>query len=331
MRRQLIVIGCLLLALIAAPLGAARAQDGLSPEQQGAVDSARRAVEGFFALDTYTVNHTQSMAQAINVSLAGEGITIDQQIDQQGATTTDRQGDNRFDNQSSTLDQTLTQTLRSADGAQEQSVTVEQTLEMVVVDDRAYLRVSSEDPMLASAFPEGWHDITQGAEAFPGMEMYDIEQLLSTTSTAFTAEMFTVLFDAIAEVEMLEPETVDGMTAERVRLVLDPELAFSGEGAAGLREMFNSAALPLDVEGIIDLIFTDDDTYYEITLLFGADDETLYGYDVILNMDIDIPGEMVTDPSLAGAEMSLAQDSESSLRFTNLNEPAAISAPELEE
>lgn len=331
MRRQLIVIGCLLLALIAAPAGAARAQDDFTPEQQAALESARRAVEGFFALETYTADHTQMIDQTIGVSLGAEAITIDQQIDQQGTTVTERQSDNRFDNQSSGLEQTIMQTLSGALPEQEQSMTLAQTLEMIVVDDRAYLRVSSEDPMFAGIFPEGWQDITGGADAFPGMEMYDIEQLLNSTSTAFSEAMFDVLFDAVTEVELLDPETVDGATAERVRLVLDPATAFSGENSAALRDMFNSAALPLDVDGLIDLIFTDEDTTYEITLFLGDEDETLYGYDVILNMDIVIPGELVTDASLAGAEMSLTQDSVSTLRFTDLNEPAAISAPELEE
>jgi hypothetical protein len=332
MHRKLISIGCLLLALIAVPFGAARAQDGgFGAEEQAALDSARSAVETFFTAQTYTVSHTQSLAQQIAVSLGTEAITIDQTIDQQGTTTSERQPDNRFDNQTSTLDQTITQTLRGAQPGQEQTLSLAQTLDMIVLDDRAYLRITTDDPQLAGFFPEGWVDITEGAEAFPGMELYDIEQLLASNSSEFSAEMFEALFGAVSEVELLESETVGDVTARRVRLVLDPVVAFSGEGSASLREMFNAAALPIDVDGLIEVIFTDEDTHYEITLLLGDEDGALYGYDVILDMDIAIPAELVTDPSLAGAQMSLAQQSVSTLRFSNLNEPADISAPPLEE
>lgn len=331
MHRQFIVIGCLLLALIAAPAGAVLAQDGFSPEQQAALESARRAVEGFFALETYTAGHTQTLDQAIGVSLGAQAITIDQQIVQQGSTVTERQADNQFDNQSGTLNQTITQSLRGSEAGQEQTLTVSQTLELIVFDDRAYLRVSSDNPQVTAFLPEGWQDITEGADAFPGMELYDIEQLLATTSTEFSAEMFDTLFGAVTEIELLEPQTIDGATAESVRLVIDLEAALSSETAAGLRDLFSSAALPLDVDGFIDLMYTDEDTTYEITLFFGAEDGPLYGYDVRLAMDIAIPSELVTDPSLAGAEMSLAQESVSMFRFTNQNEPAAISAPALGE
>ena len=332
MHRKLIGIGCLLLALVAAPLGGALAQDGgFSPEEQAALDTAQSAVESFFTAQSYTVDHTQSLAQEINVSLGAEAITIEQQIDQQGTTTNERQPDSRFDNQTSTLDQTITQTLRGAEAGQEQTLSLAQTLEMIVLDDRAYLRVTTDDPQMAGFFPEGWQDITEGADAFPGMEVYNMEQLLASSSSEFSAEMFAVLFGAVSEIELLEPETIGEATAQRVRLVLDPSAALSGEGANSLREMFNTAALPLDVNGLIELIFTDEDTHYEITLLFGAEDGQLYGYDVTLNMDIAIPAELLTDQTLAGADMSLAQESVSALRFTGLNEPAAISAPLLEE
>lgn len=329
MHRQFIVIGCLLLALIAAPAGAAFAQDGFSPEQEAALETDRRAVDGFFALETYTVAYTQTLHQAIGVSLGAQAITIDQQIEQQGTTITERQAGNRFDNQFGTVDQTVTQTLSGDEIGQEQTVTLTQTLEMIVLDDRAYMRLASDDPQVSAFFPEGWQDITENA--IPGMEMYNMEQLLATTSTAFSAEMFDALFGAVAEIELLEPETLDGAAVERVHLVFDPAAALSGETAGGLRDMFNAAAMPFDVEGLLDLIFSDEDTAYAITLFLGAEDGTLYGYDVVLKMDVAIPSELVTDPSLAGAEMSLAQESVSTLRFTDQNEPAAISAPPLEE
>jgi len=329
MHRQLIVIGCLLLALIAVPAGAAFAQDGFSPEQEAALESARRAVDDFFALETYTVEHTQALHQAIGVGAGEQTITIDQQIDQQGTTVIERQAGSQFDNQSSTVEQTVTQTLSGDEVGQEQIVTLAQTLEMIVLDDRAYLRVASDNPQASAFFPEGWQDITESA--IPGMELYNMEQLLATTSAEFSAEMFDALFGAVTDIELLEPETINGAAVERVRLVIDPATALSGETSGALRDMFNTAAMPLDVEGLLDLIFTDEDTSYEITLFLGADDEALYGYDIVLNMDVAIPGELVTDPSLAGAEMSLAQESVGTLRFTAQNEPAAISAPPLEE
>lgn len=329
MRRTLILLGWLLAALIALPVGAAHAQGDLGADEQAALASARQAVADFFALDTYVTEHTQTLDQTIRVNLGAQAITIDQQIHQRGTTLTERQPESAHDNAASALDQTLTQTL--SDGQNEQSLAVDQTVEMVVLDDRAYLRISTADPQLASFYPEGWKDVTEGAGAFPGMELYDIDQLLSLSSTTFSAAMFDAFFDAVSDVETLAPETLDGMAVQRVHLVLDSAAALSGENARALSAIFSPGSLPLDASGILDLIFSDEDTRFEITLLLGADDGLLYGYDVRMNIDIDIPAGLLTDPSLAGAELSLTQESASALRFTNQNEPVVITAPALEE
>ena len=223
---------------------------------------------GNVTAQTYTVSHTQSLAQQIAVSLGTEAITIDQTIDQQGTTTSERQPDNRFDNQTSTLDQTITQTLRGAQPGQEQTPSLAQTLDMIVLDDRAYLRITTDDPQLAGFFPEGWLTSPRAPGGVPGMELYDIEQLLASNSSEFSAEMFEALFGAVSEVELLNPETVGDVTARRVRLVLirwRPSPAKAPRACA----MFNAAALPIDVDGLIEVIFTDEDTHYEITLLLG--------------------------------------------------------------
>jgi len=320
----------LLLALMAVPSGAVWAQDGLSASEQAALDSARRAIDHFFTLDTYTVEHTQALTQQIGISLGGQSLQIDQQIAQQGTTVTERQPDNRYDNIASHLDQTLTQTLSTA-GQTIQSLTVEQTFEMIVLDDRAYLRVQVSDPALADFFPEGWQDVTSGAGAFPGMELYNIDQLLNMGSTAFSAEMFEILLSATVRAETLEPETLDGVPIARYRLTLDPAQAFSGANAQMLRAMFNEAATPFDVDALIELIFTDDDTTYVLTLWVDDEAGVLHGYEVALEMDITIPGSMITDPTLSGAEMSLAQDSVATLSLVDLNEPVEITAPPLGE
>lgn len=329
MRRALPAIFSLLLALSALPAATLLAQDGLDAEARATLDTARRAIDGFFALDTFAIEHSQTLDQQIGISLGAESVTIDQRIEQRGTTVTERQPGSRFDNATSALEQVITQTI--AGGGQEQSVTLAQGIDMILLDERAYLRVTSDDPALAGFFPDGWRDVTDGAEEFPGMEMYNLDQLLRFSSSTFSADVFAVLLDAVTEAETLAPETLGGVTVTRTRLALDPAAAFTGASADALAEMFNAGALPLDVEGMLDLIFTDEDTRYEITLLLGADGTVLYGYDVFLSMDIAIPASLLTDPTLAGAEMSLAQQSVSELRFTDQNEPVTISAPELEE
>lgn len=329
MRRALPVIVSLLFALSAPPGAALFAQEGLDAEARATLDTARRAIDSFFALDTFTIEHSQTLNQQIGISLGAESVTIDQRIEQQGTTITERQPGSRFDNATSTLDQVITQTI--AGSGQEQALTLKQGVDMILLDGRAYLRMTSDDPALAGFFPDGWRDVTGGAEEFPGMEMYNLNQLLRLSNSAFSADVFAVLLDAVTEAETLAPETLDGVAVTRTRLALDPAAAFTGASAAALAEMFNAGALPLDVRGLLNLIFTDEKTRYEITLLLGADGTILYGYDVFLSMDIAIPASLLTDPTLAGAEMSLAQQSVSELRFTGQNEPVSITAPELGE
>lgn len=329
MRRTLLIIVALLLALTALPAPMLLAQDGLDAEARAALDTARRAIDGFFALDTFTIEHTQTLDQQIGIRLGAESVTLEQRIEQRGTTVTERQPDNRFDNATSVLNQVITQTL--AGSGQKQALTLAQQIDMILLDGRAYLQVTSDDPALTGFFPQGWRDVTNGAAEFPGMELYDLDQLLQFSNSTFSAEVFTVLLDAVTGVETLAPETLDGVTLTRTRLALDPAATFTGASASALRAIFNTGALPLDVNGLLDLIFTDEDTRYEITLLLGADDAVLYGYDVFLSMDVAIPASLLTDPTLAGAEMSLAQQSVSTLRFTNQSEPVTISAPELEE
>lgn len=329
MRRALLVIVSLLLALTALPAPMLLAQDGLDAEARAALDTARRAIDGFFALDTFTIEHTQTLDQQIGISLGAESVILDQRIEQQGTTVTERQPDSRFDNAASELDQVITQTL--AGSGQEQALTLAQQIDMVLLDERAYLHVTSDDPALTGFFPAGWRDVTHGAAEFPGMQLYDLDQLLRLSSSTFSAEIFAVLLGAVTGVETLAPDTLDGVTVTRTRLALDPAAAFTGASADALRAVFNAGALPLDVNGLLNLIFTDEDTRYEITLLLGADDAVLYGYDVFLSMEVAIPASLLTDPTLAGAEMSLAQQSVSTLRFANQNEPVTITAPELEE
>jgi len=85
------------------------------------------------------------------------------------------------------------------------------------------------------------------------------------------------------------------------------------------------------VDALIELIFTDDDTTYVLTLWVDDEAGVLHGYEVALEMDITIPSSMITDPTLSGAEMSLAQDSVATLSLVDLNEPVEIAVPPLGE
>ncbi|MCZ7536039.1 MAG: hypothetical protein M5T61_09010 [Acidimicrobiia bacterium] len=91
MRRALPAIFSLLLALGALPAATLLAQDGLDAEARATLDTARRAIDGFFALDTFAIEHSQTLDQQIGISLGAESVTIDQRIEQRGTTVTERQ------------------------------------------------------------------------------------------------------------------------------------------------------------------------------------------------------------------------------------------------
>jgi hypothetical protein len=325
MRRTTVIIT--LLAVMLVWIAPVRAQDSFTSDEQAALDSVRAALESLTGAHTYTADITQKVDQNIGITYLGQALQMVQTMSSTGSLQFEDQPQNQYDNQSMTLTQNIVSSTSSATITNQTQTIGPLETRLIVVDDHIYLRMDVP-ANLQSAIPHGWVDVTGGADAFPGMDMFNIKGMLELGSIA-GPEYADSLLKAVLAVDILEPETVDGRTANHYRLALDPKLALETVGAANLEQMFNADQSPFDVAGFIDLLFSDEDTHYDVDFLIFADDQTLHSVSVHMTIDVDIPSSLLTDPSLQGAEMSFKQDVVQITQISGIDVPVTIEVPEL--
>lgn len=323
MRRSTVIILLLIMALAwTAPV---YAQEGFSPEEQTALDEVRAALETLTGADTYTADITQKTAQVIGVDYSGQSVLMDQTMATTGSLQFESKPDNQYDNQQVMMTQTVHSTMTGAQN--DDRIIGPIDTQIIVVDDHIYLRVEPPEDLQAY-YPSGWQDVTEGADAFPGMGMVNIDSMVSLGNVTGLEYADNVL-SAVQTVAVLEPESIGERIANHYRLELDPQQALETVGAANLEQMFDPDQSPFDVPKFIDLIFNDDDTRYDVDFLIFADDLTLYSISVHMTTDIDIPSEILTDPSLSEADMSFKQDVVQIVQISGIGVPVSIQAPEL--
>jgi hypothetical protein len=320
-------VGLVVIIAAAVLLTPAAAQDGeLSEAEQAALDDVRAALENFINVTTYSADISQQTKQDIGMRFQGETVRLEQEVDAQGTIQLEKVTDGELDNQHLSLTEHISQQLSGA-GADQDSELGPVLLDLIIVDDRIYMRLKMESDT-SGLLPEGWVDVTDGAEAFPGMGLFDIQQMLKISGN-IGPEYVTGLLEAVVGIEIQEPSEVEGQTINHYRLDLNPALAFGT--IADVESMFNSSELPFDVAGLVDLMYTDEDTALFIDLGVGADDQKLVELTQVITIDITIGPELITDPSLKEAEMTMLQTSNQTYRFYGFDEPVTINAPDLAE
>lgn len=322
MRRYTVVL-LLIVVLLGTMLVPVHAQDEFTPDQQAALDEVRAALEHLASVDTYTAAVLQQMDQTVTVSYEGETLELIQQIKSEGEVAVEYQPDNQYDNQQTDLVQDITQTI-SGIGQDQETEVGPMEFHLIVLDDRIYMQMQVP-PDLAGMMPEGWQDVTGGADMFPGMGMFNIEGLLDLGSN-FTQSYVDGLLASVVSIETLESEA-EG--ENRYRLDLDGRTLLDTVGIDSLSQMFNTEEMPFDVPGLIDLMFSDEDTRFSLEITVNASDQTLIEYAERNTIDIAITADLITDPTLQGADMSLQQEQLKVLIPCQFNEPLAITAPEL--
>jgi hypothetical protein len=323
MRRSTVVILLLIMAL--AWIAPVYAQEGFSPEEQTALDEVRAALETLTGANTYTADTTQKVTQVIGIEYSGQSLTMDQIMTMTGSLQFENKPDNQYDNQQVQMTQTIQSTSSGVQNLDQTIGPVE--TQIIVADDHIYLRVEPPEDLQAY-YPRGWQDVTEGADAFPGMGTVNIDsvvQMSNITGPGYTEGVLS----AVQMVVILEPETIGERTANHYRLGLDPRQAMETVGAANMEQMFNADQSPFDVPKFIELIFNDEDTRYDVDLLIFADDQSLYSLSVHMTTDLDIPPGLLTDPSLSGADMSFKQDVVQIVQISGIDVPVSIQAPEL--
>jgi hypothetical protein len=323
MRRPMVIVLLLIMAL--AWIAPAYAQEGFGPEQQRALDEVHAALDTFTGADTYTAHVSQKVAQAVGIDFAGQSLLMDQTMSSTGSVQFEKMPENKYDNQQMMMTQTIQSVVSGAQSLDQTIGPIE--TQFIVVDDHVYLRVETPQEM-QGFYPHGWQDVTEGADAFPGMSMLNIDNMISMGNIA-GPEYTTDLLNAVRTVSILEPEPIGERTSNHYRLELDPRQALETIGAANLEQMFDPDQSPFDVAGFIELLFKDEDTRYDVDFLIFTDDQTLHSLSVHMTTDVDIPSSIMTDPSLSGAEMSFKQDVVQIVEISGTDIPVAIQTPEL--
>ncbi len=315
----ILVAAALALAGIRTP---ARAQEGFSAEQQAALDEIQTALEQFDALDSYSADYSQVIKQAVSMSFQGQTIRMVQNVESEGMLKVQKTA-GAYNDRALTLTQTLHVELTGGGLNERQDVEAIHTT-LIVVDDHMYLNYEVP-PELANAFPKGWHDVTGGASAYPGMAIFDILGLLQVDSTA----SLELLADAVLDVEILEPETAAGNTTNHYRLVLDPAQVVESLGPAALEGMFNADQTTADIPTLIDLLYNDANTHITADFVIDAAQHTLVEYALQMVSDADVSKAYANDPTLNEGSLPLVQNVTQSMRPYALDEPVTIQAPNL--
>jgi hypothetical protein len=320
----LILVGILVMVgLATAATPAALAQDPFTPEEQAALDTVRTALLDFVTRDAYTASLEMLITQDMSITYLDQTAALLQTVNMAGTIDMDRAQSRRH----TQIAQTLTQTIGI--GANSDTTKIGPlVIEMIVVDDRTYLKFDAPAD-LAEFIPSGWHDITEGANAFPGMDMFDIEGLMAFDELAGPSFVIDLL-EAAQTVSIDEPETVGADPVIRYVFDLDPELVLASITSETLVGMFDADQVPFDVPALIDLMYADKGTAFELEVVLGRDDDRLISFSYLSGMDVLIEGDLITDPSLEGASITLEQTSRQRVSPDDLNPVLDIQAPPLE-
>jgi hypothetical protein len=315
-------------ALIAGPISA-RAQDDPTPGTQAALDTVRTALDGFAQATSYTGQLRQTVEQVIAISYLDQSVVLTQTIKMEGTTTVQQAPQQTYAARQIDFVQSISQTLTGG-GLDETTEIGPVAYHVRVVDDRFYLRVEADDPAIAAQFPAGWRDITGGASAFPGMSMFDIEGVLAIDGN-LSAGFSEGLLDAVTDITQEESAELPDKAATRYRLELDPARTLDLIGLPTMTGMFEEGRVPFDVPALIETLFNDEATRYTVHVTVEPGTNALVEYSDEWTMDVEITPDLITDPSLEGATMTLEQHSVQSFRPTAVNEPVTITAPEIAE
>jgi hypothetical protein len=262
-------------------------------------------------LTSYTAMGETLTDQLITVVVGEQEQTVaqilTQQIDGQFA---------RADDESWQSDMTLVQNVvMNMEGQPETSI--DQTLEMVIVDDGFFVRVSEVQPAeLASLFPDDWANLLEDPFAFPGAEALNAEQLIMTAQSPIT---FPLDETTVLSIETLEPDSIDGETINRYSITVDGAALFATDAMQQQLSGFNTEAMGVDMETLLDIFGKGSNVSY---ILWIDDKDTLRRLEGNVVSSVDMAGAMTGAQS-----MLLTQTVTTSLTFGDFGAEFEIVSP----
>lgn len=318
----------LALALVTGPL-CANAQDDPTPDTQAALDTVRAALDDFAQAETYSGQITQTIEQVVTITYMGETVALTQHMKLEGTVVVQQAPGQSAANRQIDFVQSIAQTMEGG-GLDEATEIGPVAFHVRVVDNRYYLHVEADDPAVAAQFPAGWRDVTDGAGAFPGMSLFDIEGVLAIDGNAATG-LAGGLLDAVIDISQEPGGDLTEEAPDRYRLELDPARTLDLIGLPAMSSMFEEGRVPFDVPALIERLFYDDATRYTVHVAIDPRTNALVEYVDEWQMDVAITPDLMTDPALEGATMTIEQHSVQAFRPAALNEAVTITAPEIAE
>ncbi|MDX1995548.1 MAG: hypothetical protein SF029_24405 [bacterium] len=306
---SLLLVGVLMLALV----GSVSAQGTtFSDEELEAIEFVSEAVDTFLALESYTAEGENVLAQDISIA----GTTITQELVQELA------GDYAIDEDGMvsaavTINQTIDQV-----GAG-MNISGGMVMEIVVAEETLYARVSDTTGAMAGMFPDGWVNVNENPNAIAGMSAINTDQYVNLFSSQVGYPVNEDSIDAITELDSVEGEDGQELRVFVVEYNVD-YLDESGalDQALGAFDFTQFGLSQEDADALIESFL--DGMELKTTMRIGADDGLIYGLDSDMQVEAEFSGAITQ-----GQTMTIAQTVTYAIRFSGFNEPVEIDVPDV--
>lgn len=214
MPNVMVIVGAMALLLFPMSLSVS-AQSGLTSEEQDLVGDLQAAMDQFAVESSYAFRGTMNLVQTVVLNGTAVSGTLIQVSDTKINGAYERESDDEFRTELESI-----QTFSQAFSGRPTPILLEQTLEMVVAGD-IFVRFSNLSADLVGSYPEGWVNLNEDPNAFPGAELIRPEQytsLIVQDQIVFPLNDVTII--AIKEATNI-PEALATNTARAITVTYD--------------------------------------------------------------------------------------------------------------
>lgn len=299
------LLGAVLVLLFAVPV-TAQPDAPYDPEHLALI---QRASANFIALESYNAQGTSLIIQYITLEDRGRTENVSQTITQElnGFYITNQNGAPAMSN-------TIIQQLETVVSGRTVGGGV--TMDLRVVDETFYARMSNATGDLIGLYPSGWVNVSQDPTRIPGLELINAENYVTLIAQQYSFAEGTIR--SIVELSQIEHE---GNTFHRFMVEMDIDgLRASGELEQALGS-FNLESLGLGADELVQAIISGMRIKYTVTV--GAE-ELIYGAELDITTDAVYSGTLT-----GGAVMRLQQTIANIFTYGDFNGPFEVLVPEV--
>jgi len=295
----------LLVLMVGVVVGGVSAQeDTISEDELDLIDYVAEAFDNMSDLETVSTEADQTIEQTIEAA----GQTIEQTI-VQTVTGVTIFGDDLA------LESTVVQEITTVAGFQ--NITVDMTMDMIALNESLWVRVRDVSAIVANQFPSGWVDLADNPTAIPGMEMFDIDQMLQQTNSALN---YPITAESVSSIVEADGDEIDGQAMRVFEIAIDWEGFIASDEFEIIRSMFNPGVGNVDVDAMMEQMF--EGATIELVVFIGEDDELVHQVDIVMNIDAAI------EDVIPGVDtMDMVQDLVGSYRYFDFNVQVEIETP----